>query len=66
MSRDDAAELVNFLAEAADSGSTILTWNGLDFDILAEESGMVEECRQLALAHVDMMFHEQVSKRRMS
>lgn len=59
MSRDEAAELVNFLAEAADSGSTILTWNGLgfDFDILAEESGMVEECRQLALGHVDMMFH---------
>ena len=38
---------------------TILTWNGLGFafDILAEESGMVDECRQLALDHVDMMFY---------
>ena len=24
---------------------------------LAEESGMVDECRHLALGHVDMMFH---------
>ena len=38
---------------------TLLTWNGLgfDFDILAEESGMLDECRRLALGHVDMMFH---------
>lgn len=38
---------------------TLLTWNGLgfDLDILAEESGMLEECRHLALNHVDMMFH---------
>ncbi len=59
MSRDDAAKLINFLSVSADNGSTILTWNGLgfDFDILAEESGMVDECRRLALGHVDMMFH---------
>ena len=59
MGRADAVELVNFLTESTNNGSTILTWNGLgfDFDILAEESGMVEECRQLALGHVDMMFH---------
>ena len=59
MSRDDASELVSFLTTSANSGSTILTWNGLgfDFDILAEESGMLEECRLLALRHVDMMFH---------
>ena len=30
---------------------------GFDFDILAEESGMLEECRDLAVSHVDMMFH---------
>ena len=59
MSRDEAAALVHFLTASANNGSTILTWNGLgfDFDILAEESGMVEECRRLALEHVDMMFH---------
>ncbi len=59
MSRDEAAELVDFLVESVSNGATILTWNGLgfDFDILAEESGMVEECKRLALGHVDMMFH---------
>ncbi len=59
MSREDAVELVNFLTESANCGSTILTWNGLgfDFDILAEACGLVDECRQLALGHVDMMFH---------
>ena len=38
---------------------TLLTWNGLgfDLDILAEESGMTDECRHIALNHVDMMFH---------
>ena len=40
-------------------GFTIVTWNGLgfDFDVLAEESGQMEECRQLALEHLDLMFH---------
>ena len=38
---------------------TLLTWNGLgfDFDILAEESGLQDECRHMALNHADMMFH---------
>jgi hypothetical protein len=38
---------------------TIVTWNGtgFDFDILAEESGMLAECKGLAVNHVDMMFH---------
>ena len=30
---------------------------GFDLDILAEESGMTEQCQQMALNHVDMMFH---------
>lgn len=40
-------------------GYTLLTWNGLNFDfnVLAEESGLAAECGQLALGHVDMMFH---------
>lgn len=49
------AELLNFV----DSGYTLVTWNGLNFDfnVLAEESGLPRECAQLALRHVDMMFH---------
>jgi len=59
MSREDAARLVEYLASAVHDGYTILTWNGLgfDFDVLAEESGMLQQCRSLALGHVDMMFH---------
>ena len=40
-------------------GYTLLTWNGLNFDfpVLAEESGLIAECQQLATNHVDMMFH---------
>lgn len=59
MNREQLAELVRFLETAVEQGATILTWNGVgfDFDILAEESGMIDECRRLARAHVDMMFH---------
>ena len=59
MSKDEASELVRFLVTEAESGKTILTWNGagFDFHVLAEESGMEGLCRQLALDHVDMMFH---------
>ena len=41
------------------AGFTIVSWNGLgfDFDILAEESGRHDLCRQLAVTHVDLMFH---------
>ena len=59
MSQEDAQELVQYLSKMADDGFAILTWNGLgfDFDVLAEESGAVANCRQCALGHVDMMFH---------
>ncbi len=59
MSRDEVAELIVHLESLAASGHTILTWNGLgfDFDVLAEESGLTARCRDLALDHVDMMFH---------
>lgn len=59
MSREDAGELVEYLSSKAAKGYTILTWNGLgfDFDILAEESGRLDECRELARGHLDMMFH---------
>lgn len=50
--------IVTLLMGFVRNGLTLLTWNGLgfDLDILAEESGMVEECRELACHHVDMMF----------
>lgn len=59
MSQADVADFVKHLVDATQKGFAILTWNGLsfDFDILAEESGMSMECKQLALKHVDMMFH---------
>lgn len=59
MSRDEAQELVRYLAHKAAQGYRILTWNGLgfDFDILAEESSAIAACRECALGHVDMMFH---------
>jgi len=59
MSQQDRMNLVHHLATGVNDGYTILTWNGLgfDFDVLAEESGMFEECKRLALDHVDMMFH---------
>lgn len=59
MNRLEVAELVRLLSKFVADGFTILTWNGLgfDFDILAEESGMSDECGRLALSHVDMMFH---------
>ncbi len=59
MSREEAAELVRYLSERVAQGCTVVTWNGVgfDFDVLAEESGLLETCRTLAIAHVDMMFH---------
>ncbi len=59
MNKDELRELVGNLVDAADRGFTLLTWNGtgFDFDILAEESGMWDECRSLARNHVDMMLH---------
>jgi hypothetical protein len=59
MTREQCQDLVEYLVWADSTGYILLTWNGLgfDFDILAEESGMVEECKELALNHVDMMFH---------
>jgi hypothetical protein len=59
MSHNEAQAVVRGLQSAVEQGWTLLTWNGLgfDFDILAEESGLVNECRALARGHVDMMFH---------
>ena len=59
MNPAEAQELVKYLLAQVEQGGVILTWNGLgfDFDILAEESGMLAECSALARQHIDMMFH---------
>lgn len=59
MTADESAGLVAHLNRAVESGYTLLTWNGLafDFDVLAEESRQPDLCKQLAIDHVDMMFH---------
>lgn len=59
MAESEVRRLVRYLAKQAQLGYTILTWNGLGFDfrILAEESGLSRECCDLAVDHVDMMFH---------
>ena len=59
MSREEACALVEHLVAMRADGYTVLTWNGLgfDFDVLAEESDALGTCKDLALDHVDMMFH---------
>jgi len=59
MSQEEAADLVRYLEDQVARGATLLTWNGVgfDLDILAEESGLLSECRNIAENHVDMMFH---------
>jgi hypothetical protein len=59
LTQSEAAGLVKYLRDMVSEGYTILTWNGtgFDFDILAEESRMLDECRELTVSHVDMMFH---------
>ena len=59
MTADDLCKFVDYLKSKTMEGYTIVTHNGLgfDFDILAEESGRLEDCRSLAINHIDMMFH---------
>jgi hypothetical protein len=58
MGKGEIQRLITALRSWVMGGYKIITWNGLgfDFDVLAEESGMYEECKELALNHVDMMF----------
>jgi hypothetical protein len=59
MSQAGVRSLLDRFAAWVDDGYTLVSWNGLsfDFNILAEESGLSEECARLAFDHVDMMFH---------
>ena len=58
MNATEVGALVNHLLEMSRQGYAIATWNGLqfDFDVLAEESELWDQCRELARRHVDMMF----------
>lgn len=58
MTRGECQTMLAYLANMQKRGYTLLTWNGLsfDFDILAEESGELTKCADLAMNHVDMMF----------
>jgi len=59
MTEAEVSEMVDHLWDMIQKGYQIYTWNGLgfDFDILFEESGGDERCKQIARSHVDMMFH---------
>lgn len=59
MTATDLQLLVAHLCLMAAKGYTLLTWNGasFDFDVLAEESGAHDQCRNCVHDHVDMMFH---------
>jgi hypothetical protein len=59
MSAPECCNFVRHLETLISRGHTLVTWNGFGFDfrVLAEESGMVDECERLALGHIDMMFH---------
>jgi hypothetical protein len=59
MSQAEVRSMIEQFAAWADDGYTLLSWNGLgfDFNVLAEESDLAEQCARIALSHVDMMFH---------
>ena len=57
LSTEENRTLVKDLMDYTANGYTIVSWNGCGFDfrVLAQESGMLEECGELALNHVDLM-----------
>jgi len=57
LSKEKSQSMVKDLMAYASAGHTFVTWNGCGFDfrVLAQESGMFEECGELALHHIDMM-----------
>jgi hypothetical protein len=60
MTKTELRSMVNDLLRfVRNDGFTLLTWNGVgfDLDVLRGESGLDAECRQLAWNHVDMMLH---------
>ena len=58
MTKEELKPMLEYFKFRHDEGCKLLTWNGLqfDFDVLAEESGEYELCKELAISHIDMMF----------
>jgi len=58
MTPETAKELVLFMTDKMSEGIIPFTWNGLafDFPLLAQHSGLIKECAELALNGVDGMF----------
>ena len=59
MTPDQVGEMVGWIENLVRHGAVMVTWNGLHFDwpVIAEESGAFDACQNLALEHVDMMYH---------
>jgi hypothetical protein len=59
MNPRESREFLGMLADLAHDGYTLVTWDGMRrlWNGLAWASGDRVLCRQLASAHVDMMFH---------
>jgi len=59
MSRDECRALVDDLAAKIGRGFTLLTHNGMHFDlqVLAANAGLVRPCHTMALDSVDTLFH---------
>lgn len=57
LSASGAKSIVNYLVSLYHEGYTIVGWNStsFDFDILADESGLIDDCMLLAENHVDLM-----------
>lgn len=59
MTSANVADFVRYIEAQIEAGFTPLSWNGLgfDYDILAEESALLDQCKRQALLHRDLMFH---------
>jgi hypothetical protein len=58
---EEVDEMLAYMSNMQDDGYKIVTWNGLAFDfaVIAQECSktMEDECKQVAMEHIDMMYH---------
>ena len=59
MTTEQVSQMVDWMDNLERHGAIFVTWNGLHFDwsIIAEESEVPDKCQELALGHIDMMYH---------
>lgn len=57
LAKEEVCVMVTDMMNLVKDGYKIITWNGcsFDFSVMAIESGMLQECCELAYAHVDLM-----------